>query len=321
MHFFEIESLRTHFISDLFLLILLAAPVFSQVQPAGLGEKTYRINGIDLYTKTIGNGRPIIVLHGGPGLDHSYLLPQMGKLSDNYKLIFYDQRASGRSTGNIDTASITIHQFVDDLEGLRKALMLEKMDLFGHSWGGFLAMEYAIAYPQRVNSIVLACPMGADSNWVLPFLQARTVRTTHEDTVSLARLFATQEFAEQDPKIIAEYIRLLYKAYFYNRSLADSLTITFTQRTASDIFPIFTIFFRQLQRYDIRPQIAVLTCPTLIIHGDYDPILPQYAEDIHTSIKGSQYVLLKNCGHFPFVESPEIFFKACMDFWSAAVKN
>ncbi len=111
-------------------------------------EKGYKIiNGVSLYYETIGDGTPIVVVHGGPGLDHSYLLPQMGELAKGYKLIFYDQRAMGKSSADFDTNLMTMNSFVEDLEGIRKAFGLEKMNLMGHSWGGLVSMFYAIRYP------------------------------------------------------------------------------------------------------------------------------------------------------------------------------
>ena len=97
------------------------------------------VNDVQLYYKIIGEGEPIVVLHGGPGFDHNHMLPFV-ELANDYKVIFYDQRATGNSTGNVDVNSITVDNFVEDLEGLRKKLNLGRVTLVGHSWGAMLAM-------------------------------------------------------------------------------------------------------------------------------------------------------------------------------------
>ncbi len=272
------------------------------------------VDGADLYYKIIGSGDPVVILHGGPGLEHTYLLPQFAHLAKHYKLIFYDQRASGKSTGVVDSATMTVTQFVDDLEGFRKALKLKKMNLLGHSWGGLLAMKYAITYPQQMTSLILANSIGVNAEWLLPYIQTRTARTTHEDSLAIARITASKEFARKEPKAVEEFARTLFRTYFYHRSSADSLSLSFSQQTAANLLDIFGIFLKQFQQYDIRTPLSALTCPTLVIHGDYDVVLPHYAEEIHKSIKGSEFVVLKNCGHFPFIEAPVQFFEECKRF-------
>ena len=109
-----------------------------------------------LYYNEIGQGIQIIVVNGGPGLDHGYLQPQLSQLAANHKLIFYDQRGSGKSLDTpLDEDHINIHQFVEDLEDLRKSLGLNKFVLMGHSWGGLLAMQYAALHQDRLIGLIL----------------------------------------------------------------------------------------------------------------------------------------------------------------------
>ena len=99
---------------------------------------------------------PIIVLHGGPGMDQSYLLPQVLELAKDNEVIFYDQRGSGKSSEQpLDPSQINMKRFVQDLEAVRKYFGYGKIILLGHSWGGLLAAEYAIAYPQHVDALIL----------------------------------------------------------------------------------------------------------------------------------------------------------------------
>ena len=114
------------------------------------------VDGAKLYYQTIGKGTPVIMLHGGPGLDHTYFLPQMRKIGEKHQAVFYDQRGSGKSEStSLDSKDININQFVQDLEHLRQALGYEKVTVLGHSWGGLLAMNYAIKYPEHTKALIL----------------------------------------------------------------------------------------------------------------------------------------------------------------------
>jgi proline iminopeptidase len=109
-----------------------------------------------LFSQSFGTGTPIIVVHGGPGLDHAYFLPQMLELAKDHQLIFYDQRGSGKSLETeLSPELMNVNQFIQDLEDLRKDLGLNSFVLLGHSWGGELAMHYAVTYPESISALIL----------------------------------------------------------------------------------------------------------------------------------------------------------------------
>lgn len=109
----------------------------------------------ELYYRVIGEGQPLILLHGGPDFDHNYLLPDMDLLSDSFRLIYYDQRGRGKSAGKVQPKDVTISSDVEDLESLRKYFQFKSVAVLGHSWGGLLAVEYAIRHPNRVSHLIL----------------------------------------------------------------------------------------------------------------------------------------------------------------------
>ena len=109
----------------------------------------------ELFYREVGRGRPIILVHGGPDFDHTYLLPDMDRLSDSYRLIYYDQRGRGKSGRDVRPDDVSIRTEIEDLEGLRKYLRLDSVAVLGHSWGGVLALEYAIRHPDRVSHMIL----------------------------------------------------------------------------------------------------------------------------------------------------------------------
>ena len=108
--------------------------------------------------REIGSGRPVIVLHGGPDFDHSYLLPDLDRLSNSYRLIYYDQRGRGRSAAGVRPEDVTLASEIADLETIREHFSLDSMILLGHSWGTVLALEYARRHPERVSHLILMNP-------------------------------------------------------------------------------------------------------------------------------------------------------------------
>ncbi|MGZ6072062.1 MAG: alpha/beta fold hydrolase, partial [Myxococcaceae bacterium] len=110
-------------------------------------EMRIPVERTSLYAREVGRGRPLVVLHGGPDFDHRYLLPEMDRLSDAFRLIYYDQRGRGDSAKQVQPDDVTLLSDVEDLERVRQFFHLESMVLLGHSWGAVLALEYALRHP------------------------------------------------------------------------------------------------------------------------------------------------------------------------------
>src|SRR6266699_210276 len=118
-------------------------------------ESRVPVGGAELYAREIGQGAAIIVLHGGPDFDHSYLLPELDRLSDSFRLIYYDQRGRGRSADRVQPEDVTLASDIADLEKVRQYFHLDSVALLGHSWGTVLALEYALRYPERMSRMIL----------------------------------------------------------------------------------------------------------------------------------------------------------------------
>ena len=280
-----------------------------------LEEGREKVNGAELYYKVMGNGEPIVILHGGPGFEHTYLLPQMGKLAHGFKLIFYDQRTSGGSIASTDSSSITLENFVEDLEGIRKAFDLHKMNLMGHSWGGMLAMFYAIKYPQNLNSLMLISSGGATSDFWDELYNNISRNRTSKDSLALVNLRATDDFKNNKVETVEKYLKIFFKPYFNNQNLADSLSMKFSETTVKNMSLIWSRpLSKDIENYDILDQLSVIKSPTIIIHGETDPIPVKYAEEIHNNIDNSDLFILKKCGHFRYIETPNKFCGLISDF-------
>lgn len=271
------------------------------------------VNGVKLYYKSVGKGVPVIVLHGGPGLDHKHLLT-MSDLAENYKVIFYDQRATGNSSGNVDAVSITVDNFIEDLEGLRKELNLEKMNVIGHSWGGLLGMYYGIKYPDNLNSLILLAPSGASPCYLNRYFANIEKNRMTEDSLALAQIKQSEAFKNQETEAIQRYWRIFLKAYFKDKSLVDNFNLTFDKNTINNQNAVSTLLMKNLGDYDIHGELSSIKCPTLIVHGDSDLLPYESSYRIHKRMLQSKLIILEGAGHFMFIESPDKLFSIIRDF-------
>ena len=307
-------------VKSLLLLFLLFQAVFAQ-HSFSKGELT-DINGTKLFVKTMGSGEPIVMVHGGPGFNYQYFLPQFKELAKHYKLVFYDQRASGKSSADVDSSSMTMETFVKDLESIRKLFRIKKMNLFGHSWGGLVAMEYAIKYPQNLRSLILSNPTPASSLLRAAIYSTLSGRATKKEGDEFRKITSSKEFKEKGPIATAKFYKILFAPSFYNKKYVDSLNIILPPDNKKKN-KLQTLLTRDpaLFKYDITPRLEFIKCPTLIITGDHDIMPPQANNEIHKAIKSSKLVTLKNCGHFPFVEDKKEYFKVLENFLAGLNKK
>lgn len=267
-----------------------------------------------LYYQTMGQGDPVIVIHGGPGMDQGYLLPGMAALAQKHQVVFYDQLGCGRSAATvIDESHITINSFVEDIETLRKALKFEKVTIVGHSWGGMLAMYYAVKYPKNIKKLVLMNTVtSAGMEEFLDEVEKRTMPSAGE----FEKLKASQEFIDSDPQAIAQYYRLFFQYYFHNPADLEKLNLQLESKGAATGVKVAKILEESIfgKFIDQHDDLQKLKIPTLIIRGESDVIPMSAANSMAHSIKGSKLVVLKNCGHFPYIEQPKEWLEITEEF-------
>ncbi|MBA3602372.1 MAG: alpha/beta fold hydrolase [Parachlamydiaceae bacterium] len=270
-----------------------------------------------LFCRVAGKGNPLIVIHGGPGLTQDYLLPQMYRLAENNLVIFYDQRGCGKSTGDINQETITIDKFVDDLEAIRQSFNFDKISILGHSWGGFLAMNYSIAHPEHLEKLILSNSMPASSEEYALFGHEWTRRMRpYED--ELAKIHSTVGFHNGDPDVMEHLYRIIFRTYCYIPEKADLLSLCMTPVASVNGAKVNENFRQNVfeKSFNLHGSLKSLKATTLVLHGDADPIPPSTAQNTHKSIPNSKYFLMKNCGHFPYVEDPNTYFKYINAFLS-----
>lgn len=260
-----------------------------------------RVRGVDIYIRRVGSGPATVVLHGGPGASHDYLLPGFDTLARDRELIYYDQRGGGRSSVARDIP-VGWREQVADLEALRNLWSMEQLTLAGYSWGGLLALLYALEYPGRVARLALVSPA---PSW-------RAAREEFEQTFSRRNLdpvfqeerkrLRESGLRERDPEAFQQRIfELSVAAYFFDPNRARELTpFRITGRTQQEVWA-------SLGDYDLRPRLPSLAgIPALVLHGDSDPI-PIEAARATADLIGAEFHALRHCGHVPYIEALEEF--------------
>lgn len=264
----------------------------------------------------------LLVLHGGPGASHDYLLPQMGALADDYRLIFYDQRGGGRSRSG-DRTPITWRTHVEDLAALVQELGLVPLTLVGYSWGGLLSLLYAIAAaggfrdegfaldaraPAPVR-MVLICPAPV-TNALRQQFSAELARRQRAPWIEEARAeLAASGLRGRD---VSAYSKRLFElgvaGYFADPARARELTpFRVIGRVQQSVW-------ESLGDYDLTPKLSLVAAPTLVLHGAFDAIPRASSELIASALPHGELEVLDESAHVPYVEGSETFFASVRDF-------
>lgn len=281
-----------------------------------IDEKFIQTTGAELFCRILGSGSPLIVIHGGAGyITHDYLLPHMEPLAKNNLVVFYDQRGLGRSTGELNPENINIKTYIEDIEAIRSFLGVKKISLLGHSWGGFLAMHYAFLHPESIDKLILVASMPGSSDDLGLFFTEITKRLTPYQE-KLEKIESSELYLSGDPQTVENQLKIVFQTYMYCPENVNKLNLLKTKKAILNGFKVWDIFKEQIfmKPYDLTNDMSTLQCPTLIIHGDADPTPFSAAENLKEVIPSSKLIKINQCGHFPFVEQPEVFFKVIKDF-------
>lgn len=272
------------------------------------------INGTKIFCNIIGEGDAIVIVHGGPGLAHDYLFEPFKHLSDNYKLIFFDQRGCGRSEEFKDGQTVTMETMVEDLEGIRKEFALEKMNLVGQSWGALIAINYVLKNPDRVKNLILLEPAPGSSEYLQQVQQTIMNRLSKEELERLTRI-SQNPALRSEPSLFKEFMDTRMKTYFFDTTFAKKKNFDyFDTERVKKFFESSAIFGPYLMNYNLYNDMKSINCPTLVIHGDYDVIPTEAIERMGKEIKSAVIHIVKNCGHFVHIEQPEFYFSTIRNF-------
>jgi len=269
------------------------------------------LDGVRLHTRRVGSDPPVVVLHGGPGADYAYLLPQYDRLAHGRALLFYDQRGGGRSPVARDVP-VGWQEHVADLEALRKHWAIDRLTLLGYSWGGLLAVLYALEHPDRVGRLALVAPAPLTARWREEFERRLSARLADPRIVRARAELSASGLAQRDPE---KYRRLAFAlsvaGYFKDPSRAKELTpFRVTARTQQAVW-------QSLGNYDLRDRLRGTfpkgrTPRAVVVHGVYDPLPIESARE--TAALLDTGVIELATGHAPHVEATEDFVRALNGF-------
>lgn len=253
---------------------------------------------------------PLVCLHGGPGAPHDYLEPLEGMATTGRRVIFYDQLGCGHSDHPHDPSLWTVDLFVEEVGVVAKALDLNRFHLFGNSWGGMLAMEYALTKPKGLESLVLESAPASIPQWIaeanrllaeLPPDVQETLRkheeagTTDDPAYEKAMLvFAHRHVCRLDPW--PDYVNRTFA------QLEENPEVYHTMNGPSEFHVVGT-----LRDYDITDRLGEIQIPTLVTSGRHDEATPAIAETVHRGIPGSEWVLFEQSSHMAHAEEEEAY--------------
>ncbi len=262
---------------------------------------------VRLFERRIGTGPETVVLHGGPGAHHDYLLPGFDALAINRTLIYYDQRGGGRSAVPRETP-VGWREQVADLEDLRVIWGLERLTLAGYSWGGLLALLYALEHPDKVERLALVSPAPSWRAARVAFEERFAARSRAASIVEARNALQASGLRDTDPERYQQRsFALTVAGYFHDPSLAADLTpFRVTGRTQQEVWT-------SLGDFDLRPRLAEVTVPGIVLHGEDDPIPIDASRTLADGI-GAEFVPIPACGHVPYLEAPQPFFEALHRF-------
>jgi proline iminopeptidase len=259
---------------------------------------TADVNGTTIFHTELGEGGVVLMLHGGLGFDHTYFRPAFDRLARGRRVVYYDHRSNGRS-GRPPIETLTIEQAADDAAGLLDHLDVEQAVVCGHSYGGFIAQEFALRHPDRLAGLVLLDTTPG---------QLGTTDDPEADQGPLPPagfIEAMARFPASDAELAAAGPRLM-PFYLHRLTWADVEPVLADTVFSVDALVRGMIVLGGWSSVDRLDQIQA---PCLVIVGRHDiPTSWQQSERIARRVSGSEVVILEDCGHFPWLEEPERFF-------------
>ncbi|WP_109831433.1 alpha/beta fold hydrolase [Reichenbachiella versicolor] len=296
----------------LFFIPLLIA-LFSFHFATGQKSNIIKTNSGTIHYVTFGSGEPLLIINGGPGMNCNGFSSLATLLDDNFRVILYDQRGTGKSELTVvDSTTLSMDLLVEDLETLREHLRVEKWFVLGHSFGGFVAQHYASKHEKRLKGMILSGSGGIDLE-IFSYLGANMhIRMSDLERDSLA--YWNNKIRKGDTTYHAKYNAGKFRApvYLYERKHIDRIAHRLTQANPE----IGGLMFKDLSKnnYDWSISMSKLKTPVLIIQGQQDLVGSETAYKAHNIYKYSKLVLLNKCGHYGWLEQEEKYIREVKSF-------
>lgn len=276
-------------------------------------------DGLRIWTHRLGGGgdderAPLLILHGGPGVPHDYLENLAALASPRQPVVFYDQLGCGRSDCPDDPGRWRLPRFVTEVDYVRRALRLDRVVLLGQSWGGMLAIEYALTQPGGLVGLVLANSTASAPLWgaeahrlradLPPDVQAALARHETAGTTDSAEYKAAM-----DVFYVRHVIRVQPMPDFVRRSF-DRIGQPYGVMWGPSEFHLTG----NLADWDRTSRLAEIGVSTLLISGEHDESTPAINRALQRGIPSARWVLMKGCSHLAHVEAPERYLRTVQDF-------
>lgn len=286
-------------------------------------------SGVMIYYKILGRGEPLMIVHGGPGASHDYFLPYLLPLVRHHKLIFIDERGSGRSQKLEDPSGYTIENMVEDVELVRQALGLAKINLLGHSYGGALAQAYALKYQSNLSHLILGSTWSSTKAMNDVFVRMKQ-NMSAELRERIAKLEAAGLFGHgkdyEKNRYAGEYMIAAwgegYFPYLYHNRPDPNYDPIDAGKMSWDLYREMWgsdgefVIDGNLKSVEYTDRLSSIKVPTLILVGDHDECDPSLAKAMQEKIAGSKLVVFPSSGHMTFVDQPGMFVNTVEEFLS-----
>ncbi len=264
-------------------------------------------NDVRLSYRSVGKGLPLVVIHDGPGYDKSLLYPGFDVLSDEIRVIYYDQRGCGNSEPLTPHTSLTIDDNAEDLESLRKNLGLERFSIAAHGWGAVIAVKYALKYGEFVDAMILVTP-------VSPFRPDLLGKNILDKLPQNARVEVLDVISNPTLSMLDKREKIM-RQVLYAMPYKPSSRIRTIIRNAKLSPDVSLRLGSELASMDLFPVLNQIEVPTLVIVGKHDIVTPMrdqmaYADELQSCVA----VVFNESGHFPFLEEPKFFISVVKEF-------
>ncbi|MHA7651824.1 proline iminopeptidase-family hydrolase [Mycobacterium sp. ML4] len=278
--------------------------------------KSIEVPGGRVWFKRVGSGDglPLLVVHGGPGLPHDYLC-SLERLADEREVIFWDQLGCGNSERPSDPGLWTMERSVAEMDAVIKALQLKAFHIFGNSWGAMLALQYVLDVPSGAASFTIS-----NSTASIPVFAENVIRlkaeldTATQDAIDRHEAAGTTDSREYQAAITTWNQTFLCRSLPWPRDLYRAFQNMGTEIFRTMFGPSGFHILGTIRDWDVVDRLGEISVPTLLLAGRYDECSPEHMRGMHERITGSCFEFFDNTAHVPFIEEPERFDAVMREF-------
>jgi proline iminopeptidase len=269
-------------------------------------------DGYNLNVEEVGSGFPLIVLHGGPGMDHSMFRPYLDPLGDDYRVLYVDERGQGRSE-RVDPATLSLEVFARDVDLLAEALGLDEFALYGHSFGAIIATWHATELGTAAAYVISG---GGDESAELMKDVEASLEAMGEAGKAIAASWEDEQTVQTKEELL-ELSRTQMPFHFHGEPPPG-----YGDDTVGSPEVLRHFASAGYGDFDYRPKLAAVDKPTLVIVGEHDrTTTPRAARVLHAGIPGSKLVIVADAGHMSFVEQTEPYLAQVREFLAGALER